>query len=77
MADQPHLKFRPKRDATIHGRVPGDDADLIQLWGARRFRPESQIVGMIVSRVMAMVREHRGIDQAVEDFVQKLRLEPA
>lgn len=77
MTEQKQLKLRPKRDVTISGRVPADDGETLDTWCLSRFRKRSEVVGLIVSTVLAMVRENGGINQAVEDFVRKLRFEPA
>lgn len=71
------MTLKPKRDATVSARIPGDLADLLDTWCSRRFRKRSEVLAMVLSRVLVIVREEDGVNQAVEDFVQKLRFKSA
>ena len=77
MSEQQNIKFRPKRDVTVSGRIPGELADLLDAWCARRYRKRSEAIGLLLSRVLGIVKEERGVEQAVEDFARCLRFEPA
>jgi hypothetical protein len=77
MSKPDEIDFKAKRDATVSGRIPGELADVLDLWCAKRYRKRSEVIGMVLSRVLEIVKREGGLDQAVEDFVRKLGFQTA
>ena len=66
---------KKKLDVSISGRVSEDTCRELDSWLDRIWRKRSEAVGLIVERVLNLVRESGRPDLALECVVRSLRLE--
>jgi hypothetical protein len=66
-------KKREKMMMPVCGRVSPSRFHTLEVWCDNSFRKRSEVVALVLERVLDMVEEHENIDVPVEDFIRRLR----
>jgi hypothetical protein len=64
---------REKMLMTVCARVSPSKFRTLEVWCDNSFRKRSEVVGMVLERILDMVEEYASIEQPVEEFVRRLR----
>jgi hypothetical protein len=64
---------REKMLMTVCARVSPSKFRTLETWCDNSFRRRSEVVGMVLERILDMVEECASIEQPVEEFVRRLR----
>ena len=57
-------------------RLSASKFKTLETWCDASFRKRSEIIGMVLDRVLEIVEQQAGSEQPVEQFVRRLRLGP-
>jgi hypothetical protein len=69
-------KKREKMEMPVCARVSLSKFRTLEVWCDNSFRKRSEVVAMVLERVLEMVEQHANIDVPVEDFIRRLRADP-
>lgn len=66
-------KKKEKMEMPVCARVSLSKFRTLEIWCDNSFRKRSEVVGLLLERVLEMVEQHASIEQPVEEFVRRLR----
>jgi len=69
------MKQKHKLDVSISTRLPLGHFKTLENWCSRSFRKRSELVGIVLERVLEIYEQEAGTDQPLEHFVRRLRLD--
>ncbi len=64
-------------DIAVSTRLPETQVRKIDEWAERGLRKRSNVLEMLLRRVLSMIEETNSFDRPVDDVVRRLRLDPA
>ncbi len=67
---------KEKFDVPVSGRLPVSKFRTLENWCGKSFRKRSEIIGILLERVLEILEQQADTDQSVENFVRRLRLDP-
>jgi hypothetical protein len=70
------MHIRDKMEVPVTGRLPADKFRSLQTWCNRSLRKRSEVVGLVLERVLEIYEHQEGVDQPLEQFIRRLRLDP-
>lgn len=65
---------REKIEVPVAGRLPASKFRLLQLWCDKNLRKRSEVIGIVLERVLEIYEEQAEEDQPLEHFVRRLHL---
>ncbi|MGH9356198.1 MAG: hypothetical protein ACRD10_08725, partial [Terriglobia bacterium] len=69
-------KSKDKMEVPICGRLSADRFRVLETWCDFSFRKRSEVVGMVLERVLEILEQQSTTDIPVEQFVRRLRVDP-
>lgn len=70
------MKKREKMEMPVCTRVSLTTFRALEVWCDNSFRKRSEVVGMVLERIVDMLSQQQCIEQPVEEFVRRLRVSP-
>jgi len=70
------MDIREKLEIPVTGRLPADKFRSLQQWCSSSLRKRSEVVGLVLERVLEIYEHEEGVDQPLEQFIRRLRLDP-
>lgn len=70
------VRRKEKMEMPICTRVSLSTFRTLEVWCDNSFRKRSEVVGIVLERIVEILSQQRCIEQPVEEFVRKLRVEP-
>jgi len=67
---------REKVEIPVTGRLPSGKFRTLQVWCHKSMRKRSELVGIVLERVLEIYEREEGLEQPVEQFIRRLRLDP-
>jgi len=68
--------IRDKLEVPVTGRLQADKFRSLQKWCSSSLRKRSEVVGLVLERVLEIYEHQEGTDQPLETFIRRLRLDP-
>ncbi|HEY6290048.1 MAG TPA: hypothetical protein VI455_00585 [Terriglobia bacterium] len=69
------MKQKQKLDVSISTRLPLTRYRTLEAWCSRSLRKRSELVGIVLDRVLEIYEEEAGTDQPLEFFIRRLHLD--
>jgi len=69
-------KSKDKMEVPICGRLSADRFRVLETWCDFSFRKRSEVVGMVLERVLEILEQQSTTEIPVEQFVRRLRVDP-
>ncbi|MGH9357547.1 MAG: hypothetical protein ACRD22_07900 [Terriglobia bacterium] len=69
-------KSKDKMEVPICGRLSADRFRVLENWCDFSFRKRSEVVGMVLERVLEILEHQPSSEMPVEQFVRRLRVDP-
>jgi len=69
-------KSKDKMEVPICGRLSADRFRVLETWCDFSFRKRSEVVGMVLERVLEILEQQSTTEMPVEQFVRRLRVDP-
>ncbi len=66
-------KKREKMEMPVSTRVSASKFRTLEIWCDNSFRKRSEVLGMVIERVLDILEQQNSIEQPVEEFVRRLR----
>jgi len=70
------MDIHGKMEIPVTGRLPADKFRSLQKWCNNSLRKRSEVVGLVLERVLEIYEHQEGTDQPLEQFIRRLRLDP-
>lgn len=67
---------REKMEMPVCTRVSVSTFRALEVWCDNSFRKRSEVVGMVLERIVDILSQQQCIEQPVEEFVRRLRVTP-
>jgi hypothetical protein len=71
--DTTMTRKKEKMEMPVCARVSASKFRTLEVWCDNSFRKRSEVVGMVLERVLDMVEQQANVEQPVEDFIRRLR----
>jgi hypothetical protein len=68
--------IRSKMEIPVTGRLQADKFQSLQKWCSNSLRKRSEVIGLVLDRVLDIYEHQEGSDQPLEQFIRRLRLDP-
>ncbi len=65
---------REKLEVTVAGRIPTTRFRTLDSWCTRSLRKRSEVVGLVVERVLEIYEQEAQADEPIEHFIRRLHL---
>jgi hypothetical protein len=66
-------KKREKMEMPVCARVSASKFRTLEIWCDNSFRKRSEVLAMVLERVLDILEQQNSIEQPVEEFVRRLR----
>jgi hypothetical protein len=66
-------KKKEKMEMPVCARLSLSKFRTLEVWCDNSFRKRSEVVGLLLERVLDMVEQHASVEQPVEEFIRRLR----
>ena len=70
------MRRKDKLEIPISGRLPMSKFRTLENWCDFSFRKRSEVIGLIVDRVLEILEQEAATGQPVEHFVRRLHVDP-
>lgn len=70
------MKPKSKMDIPVAGRITADRYRTLEAWRLGSYRKRSEVVSLVLDRVLEILEQGGGRPQPVENFVRRLHLDP-
>jgi hypothetical protein len=70
-------KKKEKMEMPVCARVSASKFHTLEVWCDNSFRKRSEVVGIILERVLEILEQQASVRQPVEEFVRRLRIDPS
>ncbi len=70
------LRKKEKVQVPVGARLSASKFKTLETWCDTSFRKRSEVIGIVLERVLDILEQQAGSDQPVEQFVRRLRLDP-
>jgi len=67
---------RSKMEIPVTGRLQAAKFESLQKWCSISLRKRSEVIGLVLERVLDIYEHQEGTDQPLEQFIRRLRLDP-
>lgn len=64
---------KEKMEMPVCTRVTVSKFRTLEAWCDNTFRKRSEVVGIVLERVLELLEQHSSVDQPVEEFARRLR----
>ncbi|MGO9275150.1 MAG: hypothetical protein ACLQOO_33765 [Terriglobia bacterium] len=68
--------IRDKMEVPVTGRLQAEKFRSLQKWCSSSLRKRSEVIGLVLERVLDIYEHQEGSDQPLEHFIRRLRLDP-
>jgi hypothetical protein len=68
--------IRSKMEVPVTGRLQAESFRSLQKWCTSSMRKRSEVIGLVLERVLEIYEHQEGADQPLEQFIRRLRLDP-
>ena len=71
------IRGRDKLEVPVAGRISANKFRTLETWCNGTYRKRSEVVSLVLDRVLEILEQQHAVKQAsVEQFVQRLRVDP-
>jgi len=70
------MNVRDKMEIPVTTRLPLASYRTLQGWCNRSLRKRSEVLSIVLERVLEIYENQEGIDQPLEQFIRRLRADP-
>ncbi len=70
------VRKKEKVEVPIAGRLSASKFRTLETWCDTSFRKRSEVIGIVLDRVLEILEEQAVSDQPVEHFIRRLHLDP-
>ncbi len=70
-------KKKEKMEMPVCARVSASKFHTLEIWCDNSFRKRSEVVGIVLERVLEILEQQASVRQPVEEFVRRLRIDPS
>jgi hypothetical protein len=68
---------KEKMEMPVCARVSASKFHTLEIWCDNSFRKRSEVVGIVLERVLEILEQQASVRQPVEEFVRRLRIDPS
>jgi hypothetical protein len=70
------MNVRDKMAVPVTTRLPAGKYRTLQHWCSKSLRKRSEVLSIVLERVLEIYEREEGVDQPLEQFIRRLRLDP-